>query len=179
MVASIWLLQCCGAPGSPEVAGNNNPSLSSPRLRLGEGDWPVELAQDNDWRKAATGDEWALLHIARRRDLLRAGVERGGPAAEIALRAWPLAPEAWVERGTLCRVLTQYIPEDWGSLLRALRKSAAERDAFGEELDPEASMACEGALAELDGHTAAMNARVFDEYIAACQALGRAASRQR
>lgn len=179
LVASVWLLGGC-APTFP-ARGASPPPIASPQapLRLSRGDWPVEFDGDRRWRLAAEGDDWALLHVARRRDLLRAGVQRGGPGAEVALRAWPLAPEAWVERGTLCRVLTRYVPEDWGSVLRALRKSAAERDTFGEELDPEAAGVCEGALAELDGHTAAMAPGVFDEYTAVCQMLGRTASSPR
>lgn len=179
LIVSVWLIQGCAStlPAS-HTASRTLTTLEEP-LRLSRGDWPVELEREPYWRLAAEGDEWALLHVARRRDLLRTGVEHGGPAAEVALRAWPLRPEAWVERGTLCRVLTRYVPEDWGSVLRALRKSATEQGTFGEELDPEASGACEGALSELDGHTAAMAPGVFDEYTAVCQTLGRTASGSR
>lgn len=148
-------------------------------LSLTRGDWPVELAQNGEWRRASLGDEWALLGVAQQRQSLKTQLETGGPAAGVAVRAWPLASTAWVERGNLCRALLRYPAQDWGSLLAALRHSRSVEDAFGEVLDVDAESDCENMLTALDGLRSEMPPSVFDEYVAACQALGRAAPTQR
>lgn len=150
-------------------AVENQAKAAEPTLFLSRGDWPTELASDVEWQAAATGDEWSLLAIARHRQLLGQHVERGGPAAKVALHAWALAPEAWAERGTLCQVLPKYETEAWPDLLRALRLSADKRDAYGEVLDPNAAETCAQALAVIQPKLTTTAAH--DEYAAACQSL--------
>lgn len=149
-------------------AVENQAKVAEPSLFLSRGEWPTGLANDSEWQAAATGDEWSLLAVARRRPLLQRQLERGGPAAKVALRAWAFAPEAWIERGILCQVLPKYEREAWPDLLRALRLSAEKRDAYGEILDPSAAETCAQALEVIKPKVTAAAA---DEYAAACQTL--------
>ncbi len=165
------LVACASNAGRPPTAAQPSSEGGGSTLSLTRGDWPVELQNNEEWRQAAQGNEWALLGVARQRAMLLAQVERGGPAAAVALRAWSLAPEAWVERGGLCRALPRYAPADWGNLLAALHQSLAVEDAFGEVLDVDAKADCASTLDALRPRVADMPPSVFDEYVAACQAL--------
>jgi hypothetical protein len=176
-LSSKWLavggalvgLAGCATVESNRQTVENQAKAAEPTLFLSRGDWPTELASDPEWQAAAAGDEWSLLAIARHRTLLRQHVERGGPAAKVALHAWAFAPEAWEERGTLCQVLPKYESEAWADLLRALRSSAEKREAYGEVLDPSAAETCAQALAVIKPKVSAAGA--VDEYAAACQTL--------
>lgn len=143
------------------------------QLTWTRGDWPVELQKDPDWQGAARGEDWALLRLGERRAQLQRVVEVGGPAALVALRAWPNTRLAWQERGVLCRVMPRYPSSDWAPLLRALSQSSLTEAAFGEVLDPEAEVSCARALDLADQQVAKLSAETFDEYAATCQAFGR------
>lgn len=160
-------------PDDPNAGKGDELLDASGTLAFARGDWPVELQADPEWQSAVRGEAWALLRLGDRRAQLRTRVEAGGPAAEIALRAWPHARFAWAERGVLCRTLPRYVAADWGAILLALRESASSADEFGEVLDPEAAFVCERTFELLDHQAAAMSASVFDEYAATCQAFGR------
>lgn len=160
-------------PDGPNSGSNASQGQAAGTLTLGRGDWPAELQKDLDWQAAAGGDSWSLFRLGERRAQLRQQIEVGGPAAELALRAWPFAKVAWTERGVICRNLPSYAVTDWGPLLVALRESAAVEGEFGEVLDPDAAPSCERTFELLDRQTAAMPEPVFDEYTATCQALGR------
>ncbi len=172
MVACAGLIFACASRGEgPSTVAPSSFEGVGPQLSLTRGDWPVELQRNEEWRQAARGNEWALLGVAGQRPMLIAQVERGGPAAGVALRAWSLAPQAWVERGSLCRVLPRYAPADWGRLLAALHQSLVVEDTFGEVLDVDAKADCASTLDALRLRVADMPPSVFDEYAAACQAL--------
>lgn len=156
-----------GPPGAPPAPAQKAV------LTWARGDWPVELQRDPDWQAASRGEEWALLRLGERRAQLLRVVEVGGPAALVALRAWPNARLAWQERGALCRVMPRYASTDWAPLLRALQQSAPTEEAFGEILDPEADVSCERAIELTEQQIPKLSAEAFDEYTATCQAFGR------
>lgn len=114
-----------------------------PPLSL-NGDWAADQVSDVLWQQTTSGDEWAALELAKRegsRGLL-AQLQRGGPGAVAAARAWPHVPEAWGFRGDLCEHAARYPLDQAAILLRALGESAQQRDTFGEELEPETVDTC-------------------------------------
>lgn len=179
LLALVADLAC--SVGSAQSAAPAVPERSPRLLALDTtlGDWPADLLLDPQWLAARSGDRWSLLQLAERRVELAQQIQRGGPAARIALEAWPLSPRAWVERGVVCSAISRYEVPSWAPLLVALRESVAAEDEYGEVLDPSAALTCDQALVMLDRHVASMPAPVFDEYAATRQALGRSAQGKR
>lgn len=119
-----------------------------PPLTL-SGDWTADQIRDPLWQQTASGDEWAALGLAEQEGArgLLAQLERGGPGALAAARAWPHVPTAWGFRGDFCSHGARYPLEEAAVLLRALGESAQQRDTLGEELTPETLDTCTRWLA--------------------------------
>lgn len=130
------------APAEGPLA--TEPREAVKRLSL-HGDWVADPGPESLWFKAFAGDEGAVLELASLEgpSQLLERLEEGGPGARTAALVWPHVPTSWGLRGAWCEHSMRYQTEDWAELLRALSESATQRDAIGEDLEPERLSACE------------------------------------
>lgn len=146
---------CCSKTGNeppptpaPPVVVHDVPQ---PIVLSGTGPLDEPYASRADWRLAAAGDPMNLSTLARRLGAaeLSTRIADGGRAGAVALDALAHAPDAWMERARLCRVLPRLAEADRRRALWVLQ-DVLQREPDGEVVDAVADTVCVAELQRLD-----------------------------